>query len=751
MMRRYFPVLLFVLVAVTAWPRTGESSLVPLAAGTQQRRLTLEQVIPDRPALGAATDLQWSPDGRRLGYLLDDGETQELWSLEPAKGRLRCLLRTGDPPAGRSGGKRETISHMDAFHWSPDGDAVLLEAAGDLHLLPLDGHGPSRLTSTEETETDPKFAPGGARVAFVRGQDLHLLDLKTGRERVLTAGGAPGTILNGQTDWVYWEEIWNRHAAGFWWSPDGGRIAYYRFDESPVPGYPLLDATLLDPEVDWQKYPKPGEAIPRVKVGVLDLSSGQTVWMSTGREQESYLARVAWTPAGQLAVQRLNRSQDRLDLLVCEPATGYCRRLLTEKARSWINLRSDLTFLADGRFLWASERDGWWRIFLYDAQGALQGPVTPAGWSVTSLDGVDQVGGWITCTAFHTEPWGATDRQVLRVRLEAKGEQPRVEVYTTRDGWNTALVAPETGYWVHTWSDADTPPVREVRGPGLARPWPLPSAPRPEGDPADLPQWEFLTIQGRGGTMLPARILRPGEVRPGRRYPVIMYHYGCPASQVVMNRWDARGRDLWHKMMAQRGFGILIVDNETSIFFGRKGEGRADRRFGELNLAAQMAGVAYLNTLSWVDPERIGLWGWSGGGSNTLYSLLNRPGVWRAGVAGAPVTDWRFYDAIWTERYLDRPGDNPDGYRDSSPITYAGQLADALLIVHGTADDNVHPQNTLAFIDQLVQAGLPFEDAIYPRQKHGFRGPSVRHFFARMTEFFQRHLQGGETVENGGR
>jgi dipeptidyl-peptidase-4 len=222
-----------------------------------------------------------------------------------------------------------------------------------------------------------------------------------------------------------------------------------------------------------------------------------------------------------------------------------------------------------------------------------------------------------------------------------------------------------------------------------------------------------------------------------------MYHYGGPGSQVVSDRWESR-RALWHKLMAERGYAVLELDNLASLFFGKRGEDRLHRRFGEVNLAAQLAGVAFLRTQAFADPERIGLWGWSGGGSSTLYCILNRPGIWRAAVAGAPVTSWRLYDTIWTERYLDRPQDNQEGYRASSALTYARRLADPLLIVHGTGDDNVHPQNTLVLAERLVGAGRPFEDAVYPREKHAFEDPAARHFHERMTAFFDRHLRPGE-------
>jgi dipeptidyl-peptidase-4 len=257
-------------------------------------------------------------------------------------------------------------------------------------------------------------------------------------------------------------------------------------------------------------------------------------------------------------------------------------------------------------------------------------------------------------------------------------------------------------------------------------------------DTASLPKWEIFTIPGPDGSRLPARLLKPANFDASKRYPVIIYHYGGPNSQVVDNAWSARG--LWHKLMAQRGFAVFSVDNQSSLFFGKKGEDRDYRRFGPVNLAGQLAGVDYLKSLPWVDASRLGLWGWSGGGANTLYCILNKPGVWKAAIAGAPVTDWKLYDSIWTERYMDRPEDNPQGYHDSAPLTYAANLADRLLIVHGLADDNVHPQNTVQMSDAFIKAGKLFEQAFYPGQKHGFRGISSRHFYERATDFFEREL-----------
>ncbi len=706
--------------------------ILALPAASQARPpLALQEVLDPEVTGRQVADFAWSPDGSRLAYVWED----ELWLLDPVSARLESLLRTGE--------------ELDSFAWSPQGDALLLVTGGDLYLQPAAGGPPRRLTQTEAEEEDPKLSPDGTRVAFVRNLDLYLLDLATGRERALTSDGREGVTINGATDWVYWEEIWGRESTGHWWSPDSRRIAYYRFDETLINTHPLVDEAdpAQPPRVNRQKYPRPGENNPKVKVGVLDLDSGRTTWMATG-EEDSYLARVDWTPDGRaVAIQRLNRDQTRLDLLRCSAAAaedGGCSPLLTETWKTWVNLGDDFRFLDDGRFLWGSERDGWRRLYLYGADGGLLRTVTPEGWAVTSLDAVSERD--VVFTGFRTSGLGAAERHVVRTRLTPPANAD-FEVLTTEPGWHEATVAPRTGLWVHRWSDAETPPRvvgRRADGREAASlPWESPAF-----DPKTLPRWELTTIPGPEGSSLPARLLKPQGFDPARRYPVIVYHYGGPASQVVVNRWDARGRDLWHKAMAQHGFAVAMVDNQSSLFFGRAGEDRDHRLMGPGNLAAQLALVDYLKGLGWADTERLGLWGWSGGGFNTLYCLLHSPGVWKAGMAGAPVTDWRLYDSIWTERYLDTPQDNPEGYRASSPFHDAEKLRDRLLIVHGLADDNVHPQNTVAMSDRLIEAGLPFEQAFYPGQKHAMGSTAMTHFYGRMAEFFERTLRGEVVVED---
>jgi len=703
--------------------------------------LTFEQIFEGNQPGEWPQQIAWNHDGSLLGYLLPaEGGGEDLWAMEAASGASRVLLKSSQlpAPAGEKAGQKPPS--IDAWSFSPKGDGALVVSEGRPYFLALPS-GEVRALGDEKVEA-PGLAPNGASLAFIRNADLHLLDLASGKVRGLTEGGEPGTTLNGIPDWVYEEEIWSRDPKGYWWSPDSRRIAYYHFDETPIARYALVDFLPTYPEVEWQPYPKAGTANPKVAIGVVDVASGETTWLKTGGEPDDYLARVHWHPGGEkVAVERLNRDQNHLEILLCDARSGECSTLLTEEAKTWVNLSQDFHFLSDGRFLWSSERTGFRHLYLHGADGSLATTLTQGAWAVTSVDAVEETGGpdgagEVIFTAFSAPGLGASQRRVFRVGLDGSGLTP----LTGTQGWNEAQVAPGGKHWLHTASTADVPPLRQLvtrQGQSVAE---LPTGPAASFDPAALPQWDFITLWGFDGTKLPGRMLKPAGFDPAKKYPAIMYHYGCPASQMVVNRWDTRGRDLWHKRMAQRGYVVLVVDNITSTFFGKYGEDHSHRNFGPYNTDAQLAGVEFLKGLGYVDLDRIGLWGWSGGGSNTLAAVLMKPGVWKAAVAGAPVVDWYLYDTIWTERYLDHPADNPEGYKASSPLSYAANLKDALLIVHGTGDDNVHPQNTLVMSQAFIEAGVPFEQAIYPRQKHGFRGPAQVHFYKRMTDFFDRLL-----------
>jgi dipeptidyl-peptidase-4 len=710
-------------------------SFLVLGGPSGALELTLDQLVAEDPDGRFPEDLEWRPGTMELRYAWDDGAGRGHWLLAAAGGEPRLLVRDADLVVGDGPPKD--------LAFDPTGRRLLYRTEGDLYVFEIETSTVRRLTETEAEEEEAVFAPDGSRLAFVREADLYLLDLASGEERRVSRDGEPEVVWNGTTDWVYWEEIWGRDSTGSWWSGDSRRLAFYHLDDRHLPVYPLVDHLEQHPEVELQRHPKAGDPLPRVEIRVFDLESGETTTLDTGDDPEAYLARVHWHPDHQrLAVERLNRDQTRLDLLLCSAEDGACTAIHSEEHPTWINLGDEFTFLPDGRFLWSSEKSGWKALYLHDADGAELQRLTPPGIALTGLDDVDAAAGTFVFTGFSTVGLGAAERHVYTGPLEGEGAVRR---WTQRAGWNGALVG-ERGYWLQTWSDANTPPVRVVRRRGGVARNPLPSAPAPFLE--DLPRWELLTVRGPEGTRLPARVMKPADFDPERRYPVITFHYGGPASQVVENRWrKGFQRDLWHRMMATRGYVVFSVDNQASTFFGKAGEDLLHRRFGEVELVGQLAGLEYLRTQPWADAKRVGLWGWSGGGSNTLYSLLSRPGAWAAGISGAPVTEWHLYDAIWIERYLDHPDDNPEGYRDSSSLTHADRLKDPLLLIHGTGDDNVHVQNSVQMADALIRAGARFELALYPNVSHSWRTFDTayrRHLLATMTEFFDRHLGGGK-------
>lgn len=703
--------------------------------GLHAGELTLEAIFQEHADGRQARDLEFRPESGQLFYSWDAGDGEQLWLQEPGK-EAKPLLSPSDLGA-------EELDDLSALQFSPDGEWLLYRHDDDLHLYELATGERRQLTTDEAEEEDPLFAPSGERLAFVRDEDLYVYELAEGTERRLTTSGEPGVVFNGTTDWVYWEEIWGRVSRGYWWSGDSRRLAYYHIDDRHLSVYPLVDTGPVVPEVEEQRYPKAGAALPEVEVRVYDLDTDKDLRLATHEDPDTYLARVHWHPGHEkLVIERLNRDQTRLDLLLCEAASGDCGDLYRETWPTWINLGDEMTFLDDGRFLWSSEKSGWKQLYLHGADGREIRQLTPEGWSLTGLPLVEEENGNFLFTAYSTAELGAAERHVFLGFLDGRPARQ----LTREPGWHRVLAAAGK-HWVHANSDADTPEVLVWRDLDGAEVVELPSVPPEAFDPAELPHWEIFTLPGPGGSRLPARMLKPAGLDPAKKVPAVMYHYGGPASQVVENRWSrGRARSLWHKYLATRGYLVLSVDNQASRYFGKKGEDLLHRRFGEVEMQGQLAGVEYLKSLPYVDPDRIGLWGWSGGGSNTLYSLLHSPGVWAAGISGAPVTHWHYYDAIWTERYFDHPEENPDGYEASSALTAAESLADPLLLIHGTGDDNVHPQNTYNLMDRLIRAGKPLEVAIYPNEGHGVgrNEPEIQHhLYARMTEFFGRHLQPG--------
>ena len=751
--------------------------VAPLAATAQQAadttpaRLTLESLFASPTFYGESFGGgRWAESGPELLYIDSDRATgtSSLIRLNLATD-TRTTLIDGASLTKPDGGERLAIED---YAYSADGSKVLLYTDSE-RVWRLNTTGVYYSYDLATGAVTPiadraaglqmfaKYDPAAERVAFVRDRNLYVTDLATGRERALTTDGGPGAVINGTFDWVYEEEFGLRD--GFQWSPDGRYIAFFQLDESATRDFQITDFTGdLYPQYQTFRYPKAGEANAEVRIGVVEVATGQIRWFDTdtwreGGDETEYLAGMGWTPvlpdgSRNVWMLRLNRNQNHVDLLYADPATGDIDTILEEENDSYIEVENGfsdtetgtITFLADGQhFVWRSTRDGFGHLYLYTLRGEFVRQLTSGDWDVTDFHGVDEAAGQIYVTGTLASPM---ERHLYRVPLT--GGAP-VQV-TKGAGWHGVDLSRDYTYFVDNVSTADTPTVTTLRRTATGE-----SVTTLVDNAAligrlasyDLPPVEFMTIPAADGTPLNAYLLKPRNFDPSRQYPVLIHTYGGPGSQEVVNRWGGTER-LWHRYLAET-YGILVVgvDNRGTGGRGNAFKTMTQNRLGILEAEDQTAAAQWLGRQSYVDADRIGLWGWSYGGYLTLLAMTygDGPETFHAGAAVAPVTNWRQYDTIYTERYLSTPQLNPTGYDAGSPTTYAGNLRDdqRLLIVHGDADDNVHVQNTMAMVDALQAEGKQFEMMLYPGRNHRISGGrTTLHVYTMLTRFFAESLAG---------
>ena len=589
--------------------------------------------------------------------------------------------------------------------------------------------GSLRRLSQGGPQQQAQFSPDGSRVAFVRGGNLFVADPAAGSERQLTFDGRFNHIINGLPDWVYEEEF--SFARAFAWSPDGRKIAYLRFDESRVKQYNMNRfAGGLYPENYTFKYPKAGEQNSVVELYCCDAADGSMVRMDTGEQTDQYIPRLFWTPTGQLGFYRLNRLQNHFEVLLCD-SSGASRVVYDERNDRYVE-RVDgrtVTFLPDGdRFVVRSERDGFMHLYLYGVSEGLLGRITSGEWEVTELLGIE--GDRVYYLSTETSP---LRRDLYTVRLDGRGKRR----LTGGDG--TYRIAPSRGfrYFISYFSNVRTPNrVTLHRSDGrLVRTLENNAALRAKLDELQVPVKEFFRFATSEGVELNGYMVRPNGFDSSRRYPVLMTQYSGPGSQQAADRWTIG----WEDVLVQQGYIVACVDGRGTGFRGEEFKKCTYGELGKYETVDQIEAARYLASLPYVDPDRIGIYGWSYGGFMALNCILKGNDVFRAAIAVAPVTSWRFYDTIYTEIYNGLPQDNPSGYDDNSPIHFADRLKGKLLIAHGTGDDNVHIQNTYEMITKLVEYDKPFELYVYPDRNHGM-GPSRHHLMERCIEFVQRKL-----------
>lgn len=699
----------------------------------QKQPITIETLTErGRGAGNSIGEVTWAPDGTRFVFVQNNRvilydlrakAEKELLSLD-------ALEKTAVPPPEpqQFDWENRHVSES-SLEWSHSGKELLISERGDLFWLTVDSGKWDQLTATAEPERDAKLSPDGARVAFRRAHDLYAMEIASRSVVRLTQDGT-STLLHGELDWVYPEEL--DLSTAYWWSPDSKRIAYLEFDTSREFVYPQVALTGLRAVSEPERYPQAGTPNPSVRVGVVAAGGGNTRWMDLGDTHDALIARVYWTPnSSKLAIERLSRIQDRLDLMLADAGSGNSRSILHESDPHWINVNDLFRFLPNGDFLWGSERDGFEHLYLYDSDGKKWRRITEGHWEVTDLAGVDEVRQEVYFVSSEASP---LERQLYSIKLNGK-ERKRI---SAGEGTHDISMNPTTDYYIDAFSSLAQPTSRVLHTRDGAE-WAVFREPDHQfTDEYEVLPAEIVTFKSSNGVDLYGRLIKPANFRAGEKYPAVVVVYGGPGVQEVRNSWTGAS---WDQVLAQRGFVIWQMDNRGSAGRGHAFETPVFRKFGKTELADQSEGIRYLIGQNFVDPARVGIYGWSYGGYMTLYSLLNAPDVFRAGIAGAPVTNWRNYDTIYTERYLGLPSENVSGYEASSVVELAGKLNSKLLIVHNIEDDNVLFQNTLQMAEALERAGKLFDMQIYPQKSHGVGGAFRQQLLEKMTDFFEKNLK----------
>jgi dipeptidyl-peptidase-4 len=701
------------------------------AFGAQKKPVTLEALAAEKPAPEMSGPV-WSPDGRQFIYT--EGGKVWLYDTGARLKRELAALATLEAAATKAPlpAQYEWVNrnvHENVVAWLPSGKTLLIVAGGDLFLFPTGAGARTQLTATPEAERDAKVSPDGRRVSFRRGHDLYVLDIATRKIARLTTDGS-ATLWNGEPDWVYPEEL--DLDTAYWWSPDAKSIAYLQFDVSREPLYPHVDLTGLRANLEPQRYPQAGEPNAEVRLGVVPVAGGATQWMRLGGERDALLARCAWLPdSSALAVVRLNRIQNHLALLLADARTGAARTLLEESDPYWINLHGAPRFFPGGaEFLWQSERDGFNHLYRYSMGGRPLGQLTRGPWEVSEVAGIDGAG-HVYYLSTEASP---LERQLYRIDSDGGGKLR----LSTSAGTHEVSMNPGATLYLDSFSSLTEPPRKTLHEAG-GKLWSVfAEANRAPLEEYDVRPPEIVEVKAADGALLYARLIRPVGFQPGRKYPVIVQVYGGPGVQLVRNRWY--GALVPEQVLAQRGYVVWSLDGRGSTGRGHRWESVIFHNFGARELKDQREGLRHLASLGFIDPARVGIHGWSFGGFMTLYALLHAPDVFACGVSGAPVTNWRNYDTIYTERYMGLPAENPRGYEQASVVNAAENLKGALLVAHNIEDDNVLFQNTVQMTVALERAHRPFEMMLYPGKTHALK-TGLQDFNRSLVEFFEKRLR----------
>ncbi|WP_111669272.1 S9 family peptidase [Algoriphagus litoralis] len=581
------------------------------------------------------------------------------------------------------------------------------------------------------------LSPDNDKVAFVKENNLYIVELATNKLTQITTDGAWNKVINGSADWVYEEEF--SMAQAFKWSPDGKKIAFIRFDETQVPEFNMQIWGPLYPQDYKFKYPKAGEKNALVSIHVYDLTSGKTQKVDAGTETDIYLPRIYWTKdANQLAFIRMNRLQNQLDLFHADATTGESKLIISDTSKTYVDLdyNDDLQYLSDGKsFIRTSEQDGFKHIYHHNMDGSLIRQITSGNWEVSSMVGIDEKAKKLYFISTEASP---LERNFYVINLDGKGKKS----LTPAKGTHTINMSGDHRFFIDYYSTTDSPvnvTLNEASG-KVIKVLENNQALKDKLAGFALGKKEFFSFATVDGTELNGYIIKPADFDPTKKYPVLMYVYGGPGSQNVLNSWGGT-RDFWHQQLAAEGIIVACVDNRGTGGRGRDFKHSTYANLGKLETIDQIEGAKFFAKMPFVDASRIGIWGWSYGGYMSSLALMKGNDVFKTAIAVAPVTTWRYYDTIYTERYLQTPQLNAAGYDDNSPITHVNMLKGNFLLIHGTGDDNVHFQNSVDLVNALIAADKQFETFYYPNRNHGiYGGNTTWHLYTQMTDFLKRKL-----------
>jgi len=722
--------------------------------GLIAKNLTIERIYSSPSLDGASVrGLQISPDGSRVTFLKgkeSDYERLDLWEFDIKTGVTRLLFDSDDLHTGKEElseeekARRERMrlsgSGIVSYKWSKDGKALLFPLAGDVYYYKMGDKKARKIVNTPEFETDIRFSPNANSISFIREQNLFIKHIKSGKETQLTHDGK-GTIKNGMAEFVAQEEM--GRMTGYWWSDDESKIAFTRVDESPVEMVTRAEIYADDIKLVKQRYPFAGKANVKIELGVIALDSKRVKWIELSDNKEGYLPRVKWTKDNSiLSYQWQSRDQKHLQLKTFDWNTKKTKTLVSKKSDTWINLNKDLRYLKNGNFIWASEEDGYNHLYLHSANGKLIQQLTSGDWVVERIKHIDEKLGVIYFTGRKDTPL-ESHLYSVSIKPQQSQQTKKIKKISSRSGMHAIRFSEDGDSYVDYFSSVTTPPqvsLHKVSGRRIA--W-LSENKIDNNHPlfdykADLIEPEFGSFVTHENIKFYYRMYKPANFNPSKKYPTMVYLYGGPHAQMVRNYWG----NYLLQYMAQQGYVVFTMDNRGSNYRGKKFEDGLYRAMGSIEIDDQISGVKFLHTFPWIDKDKIGVHGHSYGGYMTLMAMFKAGEYFKAGVAGAPVTDWSLYDTHYTERYMGTPEQNEKAYKDSSVFPYATQLTGDLLIYHGMADDNVLFKNSTKLYKILQDNNIAFSSMDYPGKKHSLRGKKTQMHRANLIKnFFDLHFR----------